>query len=87
MDQLLSNPRGIVIICCFAALVIGLNMTLLGLLRGDKRFQREASRLARAFGTGRDVRQKNEAAAQELNRLVTQLKDQEQKGPDEPSDG
>jgi hypothetical protein len=87
MDQLLANPRGLIILCCFGALVLGLNMTLVGILRGDKRFQREASRLTQAFGAGRDVRQKDTADAAELRRLVQQLQDQEPKEPDEPHDG
>lgn len=87
MDQLLSNPRGIVILCCVTVLVVGLNLTLIGVLRGDKRFQREATRFTQALGGGRDVRLRNEAAAAELNRLVKQLKDHEQKGPDQSSDG
>jgi hypothetical protein len=86
MDELLANPTGLVIICCFGALVLGLNMTLVGILRGDKRFQREAFKLTQAFGGGRDVRQKQTNDAAELHRLVQQLKDQDAKGQDPPHD-
>jgi hypothetical protein len=86
MEQLLSNPRGLVILCCFGALVLGLNMTLVSVLRGDKRFQREASKWTQAFGAGRDARQKQDTDAAELRRLVQQLKDQEQKGTDPTHD-
>jgi hypothetical protein len=86
MDQLLSNPRGLVIICCFGVLVLGLNLTLLGVLRGDKRFQHEASRWGKVIGGGRDLRQKQADDAAELNRLVQQLKEQEQKAQDSPHD-
>lgn len=55
MEQLLSNPRGLIIIFCFGALVLGLNLTLIGVLRGDKRFQREASRWGQAIGGGREA--------------------------------
>ena len=87
MEQLLSTPRGLVIICCFGALVLGLNATLIGVLRGDKSFQREASRWGQAIGGGREVRQKQDADAAELNRLVKQLKEAEQKGQEPPHDG
>ena len=86
MEQLLSNPRGLVILCCFGALVLGLNMTLIGVLRGDKRFQREASKWTQALGGGRDVRAKQDNDAAELSRLVKQLKEQAQKGSDPPHD-
>jgi hypothetical protein len=86
MDQLLSNPRGLVIICCFGALVLGLNMTLVGLLRGDQRFAREASKWTRAFTGGRDVRQQQADTAAELHRLVGQLKTQDHKEQDPPHD-
>jgi hypothetical protein len=75
VDELLSNPRGIFILCCVGALVFGLNMTLVGVLRGDKRFQREASKWTQAFGGGRDVRRKENADAAELHRLVQEIKD------------
>ena len=86
MDQLLSNPRGLVILCCLGALVLSLNLSLFGLLRGDKRFQREASKWTLAIGGGREARKKQDSDAAELNRLVKQLKAQEQKGTDIPHD-
>ncbi len=86
MDQLLSNPRGLVILCCFGALVLSLNLSLFGLLRGDKRFQREASKWTQAIGGGREARKKQDSDAAELNRLVKQLKEQEQKGTEPPHD-
>ncbi len=86
MEQLLQNPRGLIILCCFGALVLGLNMTLVGLLRGDKRFQREASKWTQALGGGRAVRQKQDADAAELSRLVKQLKEQAPKEQDPPHD-
>lgn len=86
MDELLSNPRGLAIICCFGAVVLGLNMTLLAVLRGDKSFQREASRWTQALGGGREIRQRQDADAAELSRLVQQLKAGEQKEQDPPHD-
>ena len=86
MEQLLSNPRGLIIICCFGALVLSLNLTLLGVMRGDKRFQHEASKWTQALRGGRDVRAKQDNDAAELSRLVRQLKEQEQKGMDPPHD-
>lgn len=81
MEQLLANPRGLAILCCFGALVLALNMTLVGLLRGDKRFYREASKWTQAFGGGRDERRRQESEAAELNRLVRQLREDEPQGP------
>jgi hypothetical protein len=86
MDQLLSDPKGLVIICCFGALVLGLNLTLVAALRGDKTFQREASRWTKVLGGGREIRQQQDADAAELNRLVRQLKESEQKGQDPTHD-
>lgn len=86
MEQLFSNPRGLVILCCFGSLVIGLNMTLVGVLRGDKRFQREASKWTQAFGGGRSMRQQQDHDAAELRRLVQALKDREQPGQEAPHD-
>jgi hypothetical protein len=86
MEQLLSNPRGLIIICCFGALVLGLNMTLVGVLRGDKRFQREASKWTQAFTFGRDVLRKQADDAAELNRMVRELKEHEPKGHEPPHD-
>ena len=87
MEQLLSNPRGLIIICCFGAAVLGLNLILVSVLRGDKRFAREASKWTQAFGAGRDVRQKQADDAAELNRLVKELQAQERKSQDPPHDG
>ncbi len=86
MDQLLSNPRGIIILCCFGALVVGLNMTLVGVLRGDKRFQREASKWTQAFDGGRAARQKQDNDAAELRRMVQDLTDRQQTGQEPPHD-
>jgi hypothetical protein len=86
MEELLSNPRGLVIICCFGALVLGLNMTLVGVLRGDKRFGREAAKWTQAFGGGRATRKQQDSDAAELNRLVRQLKEQEHPGQDPTHD-
>jgi hypothetical protein len=82
MEEFLSNPRGVIIVCCFGAFVLAFNASMLSLLRGDKRFQHEASRWTKAFGGGADVRQKRDAEAAELNRLVNQLK--EAKKPQDP---
>jgi hypothetical protein len=87
MEQLLANPRGLIIICCFGAAVLGLNMILVGVLRGDKRFAREAAKWTQAFSAGRDVREKQADEAAELNRLVKELQAQEKKTQDPPHDG
>ena len=86
MEQLLSNPRGLVILCCFGALVVSLNMTLVGVLRGDKRAQREASKWTQAFGGGRAARQKQDNDAAELHRMVQDLADRQQTGQEPPHD-
>ena len=85
MDQILSNPRGLIIVCCVLAFVLAVNASMLGLLRGDKRLERQASRWTKAFGGGADVRRQRAAEAAELHHLINQLKD-EQPTQDPPHD-
>jgi hypothetical protein len=72
MEDLLANPRGLIIIACFGAMVVGLNLTLFGLLRGDKSVQREAAVWGKVL-RGNQASQRQQAQLDELHQRVADL--------------
>jgi hypothetical protein len=74
MNDLLSNPRGLLALACLGGLVISFNLILFGLLRGDKTVLEEMSKWGKAFGGGRDARQAQAAQLDELHQRVEKLK-------------
>lgn len=74
MRQLLANPAAIIIICLIVAFVLSVNLTLFGLLRGDKRVRDEAAKWARAVGGGTAGQRRQAAEYDELHRVVAALK-------------
>ncbi len=76
MNELLSNPRGLLALVCIGGLVISFNLILLGLLRGDKTVLEEMSKWGKAFGGGRDALGGKAQSAQldELHQRVEKLK-------------
>jgi hypothetical protein len=73
MSNLFANPTGLLVVACLCGLVIGLNLTLLGLLTGNKTVHEEASKWGKALRGDREARQRQEAQVEELHRLVTKL--------------
>ena len=73
MSQLLSDPQALVVICLLIGFVLSINLTLLGLLRGDKRVQSEAAKWARAVGGGRAGQRRQSSQYDELRRVVAAL--------------
>ncbi len=73
MKDLLSNPQGLLLLCCVGGLIVGLNLTLVGLLRGDARVRFETSRWASAFTGNRTARRQQEADYAELHKRVSGL--------------
>jgi hypothetical protein len=74
MNDLLKNPAAWVALLCLAAFVVGLNLTLIGLARGDRNVREEASKWGKALRGGVDGRQQAEAQMDELHAAVEQLK-------------
>ena len=73
MNELLSNPKAWLILGCLGAMVLGLNLSLLGLLRRDKAVMEEASKWSKALRGGREGQQRQDAQLYELHRLVSNL--------------
>jgi hypothetical protein len=85
MNELLANPKGLVILLCFGAVILGLNLSLFGLLRGNKTVQEEASKWGKALSGGQQARRQQDAQLDELHRAVAQFKSQtvDQRKPDD----
>jgi len=79
------DPQSIVILCLIIGFVIGLNMTLFGWLRGDKRIQAEASKWTKAFGGGGSARRAQADQIAELHNAVQRLQapDDRSRRPDQ----
>ncbi len=73
MNELLANPKIWLILGCLGALVLGLNLSLIGLLRHDKTVAEEASKWGKALRGGREGQKRQEAQIDELHRLVANL--------------
>ena len=88
MSELLTNPKALIILVCFGGAVIGLNLTLFGMLRGSRSAQEEASKWGQALRGGLEVRARHEAQLNELHQAVSQLKAASSKQkPEEHSSG
>jgi hypothetical protein len=83
MSELLSNPRAILIVACLGAVILGLNLTLFGLWRGNKTVQAEAAKWGQALRGGREARERQNAQLEELHRAVSQLPTHPPADPDE----
>lgn len=69
----MDNPATIFLLCVIVALVVGLNLTLFGLLRGDRRIRLEAAKWTVAADGGRAARHSQQSQLDELRRAVEQL--------------
>ncbi len=89
MKSLLSNPQGLLLLCCVGGLILGLNLTLLGMLRGDSRVRLETSRWASAITGNRDVRRQQDADYAQLRQRVSELgpRPDGEHSPKPPTDG
>jgi hypothetical protein len=68
-----TDPESILILCLVIGFVIGLNMTLFGWLRGDRRVQAEATKWTKAFGGGGRARRTQVDQIAELHQAVQRL--------------
>ena len=75
LDQLLSNPLALLLVCGVGAIVISFNLVLVGLLRGDRREQRVASKWGKALTGGQEGRRKQDAQLSALREAVKQLEE------------
>jgi hypothetical protein len=73
MPSILTNPGALVAICLVAVIVIGVNLTLLSVLRRNSRGESEANKWLRAFGGAPASRLHQDAQLEELHRAVSQL--------------
>ncbi len=73
MNPSLPEPATLVVLCLVAGFIIGLHLTLFGLLRGDSRVRQEAAKWTAAVSGGRTGRAAQEAQMAELRRAVEQL--------------
>lgn len=89
MKNLLSDPQGLLVLCCIGGLIVGLNLTLIGLLRGDPRVRLETSRWTSAFTGSRTARRQEEANYAELHQRVAKLNQPPggEQPPRPPADG
>jgi hypothetical protein len=83
MRDLLSNPAALIALVCVGALIIGLHLTLFGLLTGSKAVHAEASKWGKALRGGQDARRHQEHQMDELHRLVSELAEQGRETKDE----
>jgi hypothetical protein len=74
MNPSLAEPATIVLLCLVGGFIVGLHITLFGLLRGDTRVRAEAAKWAAAVGGGRQARMAQDTQMAELRRAVEQLK-------------
>ncbi len=65
--------KAIIIIVVIAGLVLSVNFTLIGLLRGKKNNQAQASKWGLAIGGARQAQAKQVADSEALHRAVTEL--------------
>jgi hypothetical protein len=65
-------PR-IIVIALIVLFVLSINVTLLGLMRGDKTIRAEASKWGLAVGGGQKAQRQNDANADALHAAVTDL--------------
>jgi hypothetical protein len=85
MPSILSDPKSILVLCLVIGFVIGVNLTLFGWLRGDRRVQAEAAKWTKAFGGGGTARRAQTDQLAELHQAVARLR--ASKPDDEPPPG
>ena len=73
MPSNLANPSSLVAICLVAVLVIGVNLTLLTVLRRNARGESDAKKWLQAFEGGRAGQRQQNAKLEELHHAVSQL--------------
>jgi hypothetical protein len=73
MPAELSDARSIVILCLVIGFILSVNLTLFGLLRGDRRIRAEASKWTSALGGGAASQKTQSAQLADLRRAVEQL--------------
>lgn len=73
MNPSLTEPGTIVLLCLVGGFIVGLHITLFGLLRGDARVRAEAAKWTAAVGGSRQARTTQESQMAELRRAVEQL--------------
>lgn len=83
----MTNPRALVILLCLGGAVIGLNLTLFGLLRGSRSVHEEASKWGKALRGGQELRSQQDAQLSELHQAVAQFKPAPKQNPEEHSTG
>ncbi len=81
-ENLLTNPAALLAVLCLLGLVIGANVTLLGLLGNRKGLERELGVWGKAIGGGREAQRQQDAQLAELHQLVAKLSNP----PSEPND-
>jgi len=84
MNPSLLEPATLVVLCLVAGFIIGLYLTLFGLLRGDSQVREEAAKWTAAISGGRTGRATQEAQMAELRRAVEQLQAQATPPQDSP---
>ena len=85
MNLSLTDPATVLILCLLAGFVVGINATLFGYLRGDKRVRAEAAKWAAAADAGRTTRATQAAQMAELHQAVQNLK--KSAPPEDPAHG
>jgi hypothetical protein len=74
MNPALTEPTTLILLCIVAGFILGLHITLFGLLRGDARVRAEASKWMAAADAGRAPRRAHDAQMAELHQAVQNLK-------------
>lgn len=85
MPDWLTNPRGVIVIVCIGALILGLNASLISLLLGNKAALREASFWRQTLRGGSERQRQQDAQLDELHQIVSEFKSGG-KSQDKPDD-
>jgi len=86
MNPTLTEPGTIVLLCLITGFVVGLYLTLLGLLRGDRRVHEESAKWVKAVGGGRAGRAEQDAQLEALHKAVQQLRSPDSTPDSSPRD-
>jgi len=74
MPDWLTHPQALIVILCLGTLILGLNASLLGLLRGNTKAWTEAAKWGQVLRGGPESRQRQAAQLDELHQAVSQFK-------------
>ena len=85
MPPVLSDPRLLIGLVLIVLLVVGINYTLLNLLRGKRPNERQGSAWGRALGGARRAQREQAADYDKLHQAVTALKSKPTEG-EEPNE-